>query len=106
MATSLNKHDQGSDPQPDTLREERLEVRLTREQKALVVRAAATSGATVTQFVRQALQDAARRTVTEHEVLQLCVQDQVALAEALLDPREPGERLKAAYRSYRERIGV
>jgi uncharacterized protein (DUF1778 family) len=87
-------------------REARLEIRLTREQKALVVRAAAAQGASVAEFVRRAVQDSAVQTVTEHEVLKLCVQDQQAFAAALLSPREPSERLKAARDAYRERVGA
>jgi uncharacterized protein (DUF1778 family) len=86
-------------------REARLEIRLTRDQKALVVRAAAAQGASVAEFVRRAVQDSAVQIVTEHEVLRLCVQDQEAFAAALLSPREPSERLKAARDAYRERVG-
>jgi uncharacterized protein (DUF1778 family) len=87
-------------------REARLEIRLTRGQKALVVRAAAAQGASVAEFVRRAVQDSAVKTVAEHEVLRLCVQDQQAFAEAVLNPREPSERLKAARDAYRERVGA
>jgi uncharacterized protein (DUF1778 family) len=87
-------------------REARLEIRLTREQKALVVRAAAAQGASVAEFVRRAVQDSAVQTVTEHEVLRLCAQDQQAFAHALLSSREPSERLKAARDLYRERVGA
>jgi uncharacterized protein (DUF1778 family) len=107
MAQPLTIHE--ADPTAEggsCLRAERLEIRLTREQKALVLRAAAAEGASVAEFVRRAVQDAAVHTVTEREVLRLCVQDQVVFAEALLDPREPSERLKSAYQRYRERVGA
>ena len=77
-----------------------------REQKSLVVRAAAARGATLADFVRQAVQDAAVQTVSEHEVLRLCAQDQEAFAAALLAQREPSVRLKAAHQDYRERVGA
>jgi uncharacterized protein (DUF1778 family) len=83
-----------------------LEIRLTREQKSLLVRAAALRGASVTDFVRQAVQDAAAQTVTEHEVLRLCAQDQQAFAAALLAPRDPSETFNAAYADYLERVGA
>jgi len=86
-------------------REARLEIRLTHEQKALLTRAAAARGATVADFVRQSAQAAAVQVVAEHDVIQLCVADQQALATALLTPREPSERLKTAYREYREKVG-
>lgn len=87
-------------------REARLELRLTREQKALLVRAAAAQGATLADFVRQAVQDAAVRIVTEYEVLRLCTEDQEAFTAALLAPREPSARLKAACERYREQTGA
>jgi len=42
--------------------------------------------------------------VTEHEVVQLCVADQEALAVALLSPREPNDRLNVAHRDYLSRM--
>jgi uncharacterized protein (DUF1778 family) len=85
-------------------REARLEIRLSQEQKALVTRAAAARGGTVAEFVRQAVQDAAVKTVSELEVLRLCAEDREAFAAALLAPREPSARLKAAYTDTRERV--
>lgn len=112
MARSLFKdegHPLSSEAAPGgelASREARLEIRLTREQKTLVVRAAAAQGASVAEFVRRAVQDSAVQAITEHEVLRLCVQDQQAFATALLSPREPSERLKAARDIYRERVGA
>jgi len=100
-------HTQDTSAKTDSApREARLEIRLTREQKSLVVRAAAARGATLADFVRQAVQDAAVQTVSEHEVLRLCAQDQEAFAAALLAQREPSLRLKAAHQDYRERVGA
>lgn len=87
------------------VKRERLEVRLTVEQKRLALRAAALRGCTVTDFIRQAVQDSALQAVTEYEVMVLCVEDQEAFAAALLSPPEPGPRLRTAYGSYKERIG-
>jgi len=70
----------------------------------MVVRAAAARGTTVTDFVRGAIQDAALQAVTEHDVLRLCVDDQVAFANALLSPREPSDSLKAAFQRYLEEV--
>jgi uncharacterized protein (DUF1778 family) len=86
-----------------TPREARLEIRLTREQKWLVERAAAARGASVAEFARQAMQTAAAEAVAEQEVLRLCAADQLAFAAALSAPTEPGDRLRLAYKRYRER---
>jgi uncharacterized protein (DUF1778 family) len=92
---------------PDSApREARLEIRLTQEQKTLIVRAAAARGGSLAEFVPQAVQDAAMKAVTEYEVLRLCTVDQEAFVTALLTPREPSETLKAAYKEYRERVGA
>lgn len=88
-----------------TSREERLEIRLTREQKWLLERAAAVQGSSVAEFARQAMQAAALKTVTEQEVLKLSPRDQEAFAVALLDPSQPNVRLRRAYARYRESIG-
>jgi len=90
---------------PGALKNERLEVRLTAEQKRLAQRAVALKGCTMTDFIRQAVQDAALRAVTEHDVMVLCVDDQEAFAAALLSPPEPGPRLRKAYGDYRKRLG-
>ena len=106
MAQSANRPSKTVPNDGSPAREARLEIRLTREQKSLLVRAAALRGASLTDFVRQAVQDAAARTVTEHEVLRLCVEDQEAFAAALFTPREPGETFEAAYTDYLERVGA
>lgn len=53
--------------QPRAVRSERLEARLTTEQKRLVERAAALQGRTVTDFVLSGVQDAAQRAIETHE---------------------------------------
>ena len=87
-------------------REARLEIRLTRQQKALVIRAAAARGATLADFVRQAVQAAAVKAVAEAEVLRLSVSDQEAFAAAVLAPREPSAALKSVCEDYREQMGA
>jgi uncharacterized protein (DUF1778 family) len=87
-------------------KEARLEIRLTREQKSLLVRAAALREASVADFVRRAAQEVAAQVVTEHEVVRLCAQDQEAFAAALLAPREPSKTFEAALADYQQRVGT
>src|SRR5215470_16004885 len=68
-------------------RAQRLEARVTAEQKTLIERAAALQGRTVTDFVLTSVQDAARRAIEEHRQLQLSVRDSQAFVEALLNPK-------------------
>ncbi|MFC3216335.1 type II toxin-antitoxin system TacA family antitoxin [Novosphingobium panipatense] len=48
---------------------------MTAEQKALIEHAAALEGRSITDFVLTSVQDAAKRAIAEHEVIQLSVKD-------------------------------
>lgn len=86
-------------------RRERLETRVSLEQKRLFQRAAALQGRTLSDFVVSSLREAAVRTVQEHEYMTLGTQDRDAFVAALLRPSEPGDRLKAARRRYDDTMG-
>jgi uncharacterized protein (DUF1778 family) len=86
-------------------RGERLEARVTAEQKALIEHAAALEGRSITDFVLASVHDAAKRAIAEHEVIQLSVRDSQAFVEALLNPREPGRRMKERIADYKALIG-
>jgi uncharacterized protein (DUF1778 family) len=83
-------------------RAERLEARVTAEQKSLIERAATLQGRTVTDFVLTSVQDAARRAIAEHEQIELSVRDSAAFVEALLNPKQVNSRLRQTVRRYRE----
>ena len=83
-----------------TARTDRLEARIPGDLKAIMVRAAALQGQTLTDFVVASASETARRVIRESEVLQLSERDQIAFAQALLNPPEPSERMKAAARRY------
>src|SRR3546814_17109957 len=85
---------------PTRRRAERLEARVTAEQKALIEHAAALEGRSITDFVLTSVQDAAKRAIAEHEVLQLSVRDSKAFVEALLNPPVPSTRLRARVAAY------
>lgn len=87
-------------------RAQRLETRVTAEQKSLIERAAALQGRTVTDFVLTSVQDAARRAIEEHQRLELSVRDSEAFVEALLNPRPANNRLRDTIRRYRETTGI
>ena len=87
-------------------RAQRLEARVTAEQKSLVERAAALQGRTVTDFVLTSVQEAARRTIEEQQRLALSVRDSEAFVAALLDPEPVNERLRDTVRRYREKSGM
>ncbi|MCJ2135714.1 DUF1778 domain-containing protein [Methylobacterium sp. J-026] len=86
-------------------RAERLETRVTAEQKALITHAAALEGRSVTDFVLTSLQDAAKRAIAEHAMIELSVRDSRAFVEALVEPREPGRRMRERVATFRTRMG-
>lgn len=82
-------------------RAERLEARVTREQKILLARAAALEGRSLTDFIVASAQDAAVETIARHELLKLSPRDQSAFVDALLNPPAPNDTLRAAAERYR-----
>lgn len=87
------------------LRTERTEVRLSPAQKRRIERAASLKGMSVSDFIVQHADEAAIRTIEQHTALTLSERASRIFVEALLNPPEPGERLKAAARRYRQRAG-
>jgi uncharacterized protein (DUF1778 family) len=87
-------------------RGERLEARVTSEQKLLIERAAALQGRTVTDFVLSTVQEAARKAIDEHQRLELSARDSEAFVEALLNPAPVNERLRDTVRRYRQSTGA
>jgi uncharacterized protein (DUF1778 family) len=87
-------------------RDQRLEARVTAEQKTLIERAAALQGRSVTDFVLTSVQEAARRAIEEHQRLELSVRDSHAFIEALLRPRPVNARLRQTIRRFRQATGA
>ena len=100
MANAASKSTRGR------TRAQRLEARVTAEQKSLIERAAALQGRTVTDFVLASVQDAARRAIEEYHQLTLSVRDSEAFVSALLKAEPVNDRLRDTVRRYRERTGV
>ena len=80
---------------------ERVAARVTPETKALLARAAAIQGRTVTDFMVQSTVEAAQRVIREHEYIDLSQRDRRAFIEAVLTPLPPGERLRQAAERHR-----
>jgi uncharacterized protein (DUF1778 family) len=81
-------------------RSQRLEARITPDQKALIERAAALEGRSVTDFVLQAVQAAARQSILEHQRIALPAEDSQLVARTLADSPDPPARLRRAMREY------
>ena len=87
------------------VRSERLEARITADQKALIQRAAELEGRSVTDYVVSSVQDAAKRTVEAHEVIVLTATESRAFVDALLNPPPVATRLRDSVRRYRTLTG-
>jgi uncharacterized protein (DUF1778 family) len=84
-------------------RSERVEARVTLEQKKLLERAAALEGRSLTDFLLSSAQAAAVEAISRHELLKLTPDDQDIFVAALLNPPAPNEALRAAVARYRAR---
>ena len=93
-------------PRELTIQDERLEARITAEQRALVQRAAELEGRSVTDYVVSSVQDAAKRTLEAHEMIVLSAVDSRSFVDAMLDPPPVNARVKDSLRRYRDVTGV
>jgi uncharacterized protein (DUF1778 family) len=95
-----------SDTAGKRTRTERLEARLSKEQKDLFVRAAELQGRSLTDFVIASVQEAATETMRTHDVLRVSERDRQTFVSVLLAPAAPAKTLKQAAKRYRERTGL
>jgi uncharacterized protein (DUF1778 family) len=87
-----------------SLRTTRVEARISPDALAVVKRAAEIQGRSLSDFLVAAAQDAAQRTIEETQIIRLSVQDQQALANAILSPAEPTQALRRAKASHKRLI--
>jgi uncharacterized protein (DUF1778 family) len=90
--------------QQRVLRSARLEARITADQKALIERAAAYEGRSVSDFVVQSVQEAAKSVVRDHEMLRLNRRQSEAFVKVLLDPPEANAALREAAKRYHREV--
>ena len=88
-----------------SIRDARLEARVSRETKALWERAAAIQGRTVTEFVVTSAVEAAHRLLRGSELADLTRRDKIAFIEALLNPPAPNARLRKAAARHSQAFG-
>ncbi len=84
----------------------RLEARVPRNLYALLKQAAKLRGSTITDFVVNALHDAAHRTIEDANIFRLSAEDQLRFAKALIDPPKPNDALIRAAKLHREHVEV
>jgi len=81
---------------------ERIEARVHPEQKSRIEYAASLRGTSVSDFMVQNADEAAVRTIREHEVWTLQGRDREIFVETLLNPPAPNARMKAAVARYKK----
>ena len=80
---------------------ERLEARITLQQKRIIERAAGLRGASVTDFVVVSAQQAATNTIKDYEMMSLRGEAREAFVNALLSPPAPNAAANRAVARYR-----
>jgi uncharacterized protein (DUF1778 family) len=83
--------------------EDRIDARLPAETKQLIERAAVIAGVTLSDFVISKAYEAARLVVHDHDTWMLNRRQSKAFVDALLNPPEPNEALRAAAARHRSR---
>lgn len=77
--------------------DERLEARISTEQKRLFKEAATLRGVTLTDFVVNSVHEAAVRTLEARHVIELSQKDQRVFVDALTRPPGPNSALRRAW---------
>jgi uncharacterized protein (DUF1778 family) len=85
-------------------RNQRLDARVTREEKEIIETAATLRGTSASDFVRMVTKEAALNTIRQHEVLTLTEKSKRVFVEALLHPPRPNDKAVAAARRLKEEI--
>lgn len=91
--------------QAKTKKTDRLEARVSPEIKELCQQAADLEGRSLTDFVVQTVCDAAKRTILDHQIINLSTRDRAAMFEAFGNPPPPTEELIRAAHRYKELFG-
>ncbi len=90
---------------PPKTADPRIDARVTPEIKERIRLAAELQGLNMTDFMISTLVQAANRTIEQHMVLRLSVEDSRVFADALLKPPEPNANLVKAAKRWANRNG-
>jgi uncharacterized protein (DUF1778 family) len=83
----------------------RIEARITPELKAMFQTAADIENITLCEFLVKSAREAADSTIANHSVLKLSAEGSRAFADAILNPKEPNQKLKDAAIRYKQEFG-
>lgn len=79
---------------------ERIATRVTPKQKALISRAAALRGRSLTEFIIDSAQREAEKAIEKELIIHLAVEHQFNLVKVLENPPRPNKALKKAAQDY------
>ncbi len=83
----------------------RIEARIAPETKAMIQQAADIESCSLAEYLSKSAQAAAQLTISNHNVLKLSAEGSRAFAEAILNPKEPNQKLKDAATRYKQVFG-
>ena len=83
-------------------KDERINLRLKQHAKLLLERAASFEGQTVSKFVLNSALSRAEKTIQEHEVMALNVNDSEAFFKALAEPVQFNSKLVSALKEHEQ----
>jgi len=90
--------------QNQNVKSERLEARITSEQKDLIRNAANLSGQYLTDFIICSVQDACYEVIKEHQIINLTKEESKKVAESFSNQSKPNQKLIDAYNQYKDVI--
>jgi len=85
---------------------ERLEARVTADQKRLIERAAQLRGTSVTDFLVATAQQAASEMIRDFEMLELRDEARAVFVNAILNPPAPNQAARQAAARYKKHVGL
>jgi len=85
---------------------ERLEARVTLDQKRLIARAANLRGTSLTDFIVVSAQQVAKETIKDFEMLSLREEAREVFVNAILNPPAPNKAARRAAARYQEDMGL
>jgi uncharacterized protein (DUF1778 family) len=85
-------------------RTERLDARVTKEEKRVIETAASMRGISVTDLMRTSITDAATKIIREKETLTLSEREKQTFFQVLMNPPRPNDAAIAAIRRYRREV--
>lgn len=88
----------------DTLKQERMHIRLDALSKQKLERAAAYAHKSLSEFVLGRALHAADDVIHEHEAITLGLEDWEVFLDALENPPKPSDRLQRAFAEHKRRV--